>query len=88
MFLPRCQTPKMGMPSNPYAGLHSIPKRLNTHPMGGDCPLPVVLDHAGLPRGSCPAYEMPESRWVAPLALVLVFLLALGVSLLTERRRK
>jgi hypothetical protein len=22
---------------------------------GGDCPLPVVLDHAGLPRGSCPA---------------------------------
>jgi len=27
---------------------------------GGDCKLPVVLDHAGLPRGSCPDSVMPE----------------------------
>ena len=53
-------------------------ERANNPYRGGDCPLPVVLDHAGLPRGSCPASVMPESRWAAPLAIVLVFLLALG----------
>ena len=53
---------------------------------GGDCKLTVLHDRAGLPRGSCPAFEMPLSRWVAPLTIVLVFLL--GVSLLSERRRK
>ena len=45
------------------------------------------LENSGLPGGGRPANHMPESKWVAPLALVLIFLLALGLSLLAERRR-
>lgn len=41
------------------------------------------------PRGWATAcLVMLKSMWAGPLAVALVFLLALGVSLLTERRHK